>query len=109
MGTFNWAEEFKNQPTCDDILIKVRKIERVYWMCIVISIFFILGGIALIVAAPAGDIKMHNFGVFLAIYGGIILAMTEICACVKLSTLRVIWDRQNRIENEIRKSEALDL
>ena len=53
--------------------------------------------------------RLLSFGVFLAVYGGIILAMTEICTCVKLSTLRVIWDSQNRLEKEIRKSEAMDI
>ena len=109
MGSFNWAKSFEEQPTCEDILNKVRKIEMQYWIGIVCAIVMILAGIILIIAAHDGNIKKHNWGVFLALYGGIILAITEICACVKLSTLRVIWDNQNRIENELRKSEALDL
>ena len=109
MGQFNWVESFKEQPTCDDILNKIRKIEKVYWMLIPVSILFILGGIVILLVAPAGDIKQHCFGVFLAVFGGIILAMTEICTCVKLSTLRVIWDSQNRLEREIRKSESMDI
>jgi len=109
MGTFNWAKSFEEQPTCKDILNRVRRIERIYWIMGPVSIILILAGIILIVTAPENNIKMHNYGVFLAIYGGIILAMNEICTCVKISALRVIWDSQNRIENEIRKSEALDL
>ena len=109
MAQFNWAKEFEEQPTCEDILNKVRTIEMRYWIGIVCAIFMILAGIILIIAAADDSIKQHNYGVFLAIYGGIILAMSEICACVKLSALRVIWDSQNRLENEIRKSEAMDI
>ena len=109
MASFNWAKSFEEQPTCEDILNKVRKIEMQYWIGIACAIFMILAGIILIIAAPEHSIKKHNWGVFLALYGGIILAMSEICACVKVWTLKVIWDRQNRLEQEMRKSEALDL
>ena len=109
MAQFDWAKEFEEQPTCEDILNKVRKIEMRYWIGIICAIVMILAGIILIIAAPDDSIKKHNWGVFLAIYGGIILAMSEICACVKLSTLRVIWDSQNRLEKELRKSEAMDI
>jgi hypothetical protein len=109
MAQFNWAKEFEEQPTCEDILNKVRAIEMRYWIGTVCAIVMILAGIILIVAAPESSIKKHNWGVFLAIYGGIILASSEICACVKLSTLRVIWDSQNRLEKELRKSEAMDI
>ncbi|MHC4331418.1 MAG: hypothetical protein ACYSWW_25210 [Planctomycetota bacterium] len=109
MVPFNWAKSFEEQPTCEDILNKVRKIEMQYWIGIACATFMILAGIVLIVSAPEHDIKKHNWGVFLAVWGGIILAMSEICACVKVWTLKVIWDRQNRLEQEMRKSEALDL
>jgi len=109
MATFNWAKNFEEQPTCEDIPNKERKIEVQYWRGVVCAIFMILAGIILIIAAPEHDIKKHNWGVFLALYGGIILAISEICACVKVWTLKVIWDRQNRLEQEMRKSEALDL
>ena len=109
MAPFNWAKSFEEQPTCEDILNKVSKIEMQYWIGLACAIFMILAGIILIVVAPEHDIKKHNWGVFLAVYGGIILAISEICACVKVWTLKVIWDRQNRLEQEMRKSEALDL
>ena len=109
MSSFYWTKEFEDQPTCEDILNKVRKIEITYWIGIVCAVFMILAGIIVIISAPEESIKRHNWGVFLAIYGGIILAISEICACVKISTLRIIWDRQNRLEKEMRKSEAMDL
>jgi len=109
MASFYWTKEFEDQPTCEDILGNVRKIETKYWIGVACAFFMIIAGIILIILAPSDNIKQHNWGVFMAIYGGIILAMSEICACVKISTLRVIWDRQNRLEQEMKKSEAMDL
>ena len=109
MSSFYWTKDFEEQPTCEDILGDVRKIETKYWIGIVCAIFMILAGIILIVAAPENNIKQHNWGVFMAIYGAIFLAMSEICACVKISALKVIWDHQNRLEKEMLKSEAMDL
>ncbi len=69
MAAFNWAKNFEEQPTCEDILNKVRKIEVQYWIGVVCAIFMILAGIILIIAAPKHDIKKHNWGLFLALYG----------------------------------------
>jgi hypothetical protein len=32
MRFINWAESFKEHPTCEDILDKVRKTENFYWI-----------------------------------------------------------------------------
>ena len=109
MRLFNWAESFKEQPTCEDILNKIQKIERIYWIWLLLSIFVALAGIALILNAPANNLKQHSLGVFLAIDGIIQIALIKIWAHIKLSMYRIIWDSQNRIEAEIRKSEAEDL
>ena len=69
MRIFNWAEAFKETPTCDDILNKVNKIERIYWIWLLISAFVASGGVMIILFAPANDLKQHCLGVFLAIDG----------------------------------------
>ena len=42
MSSFYWTKEFEDQPTCEDILNKVRKIEITYWIGIVCAVFMIL-------------------------------------------------------------------
>jgi len=109
MRFFNWAEGFKEQPTCEDILKKVRKIEIVYWVFIVLLVLVAMSGVNIIIEAPEGDLKQHVMGLFLALLGVSQITLMKIWAHIKLSMYFTIWDSQNRIENEIRKSEAADL
>jgi len=75
----------------------------------VIFIFITILGINIITKAPEGDLKEHVMGLFLALFGIIQITLMKIWAHIRLTTLYLIWDSQNRIENEIRKSEAADL
>jgi len=109
MRFFNWAKAFKEQPTCEDILKKVRKTEITYWIFIVLFVLMTIGGINIIAEAPEGDLKEHVMGLFLALFGIIQITLMKIWAHIRLTTLYLIWDSQNRIENEIRKSQAADL
>ena len=109
MRYFNWAESFKEQPTCEDILKKVRKIETLYWIFLLLSVFIAIWGVSIMISAPTNNSKDVFFGLFLAIDGVIQIALIKIWAHIKLSMLRIIWDSQNRIEAEIRKSQAQDL
>ena len=109
MRFFNWAEGFKEQPTCEDVLKKVRKAEITYWIFIVLFVFMTIGGLNTIAEAPEGDLKQHVMGLFLALFGIIQITLMKIWAHIRLAMLYQIWDGQNRIENEIRKSQAADL
>jgi hypothetical protein len=109
MRIFNWAESFKEQPTCDDILNKVQRIERIYWIWLLLSSFVAVAGVGLILSAPENNLKIHSMGVFLAIDGCISIAVIKIWAHIKLSMYRIIWDRQNRLEAELKESQAQDL
>lgn len=109
MRFFNWAESFKEQPTCENILKKVQKIEMQYWIFLLLSVIIALWGVFIMIHAPADNLKALFFGLFLAIDGCIQISLIKIWVHIKLSMLRIIWDSQNRIENEIRKSEAADL
>ena len=109
MRLFNWAEAFKEQPTCKNILKKVKTIEIIYWICLLLSCIIAVWGILIILLVPADNTKAQFLGLFLAIDGCIQVSLIKIWAHIKLSMLRIIWDNQNRIENEIRKSQAADL
>ncbi|MHC5061675.1 MAG: hypothetical protein ACYTFK_11405 [Planctomycetota bacterium] len=109
MRIFNWAERFKEQPTCDDVLKKVRKTETVYWIYVVIFILVGLHGLNTMLQAPEGNLKEHVMGLFLALFGLIQITLMKIWAHIRLAMLYQIWDSQNRLENEIRKSQAADL
>ncbi len=109
MRIFNWAKAFQEQPTCEDILGKVHKIERIYWIWLLITGFVMFVGLALILVAPANNLKLHSFGAFLAIDGSFGIATIKIWAHIVLAMYRIIWDQNNKMEAEIRKSQAEDL
>jgi hypothetical protein len=109
MRFFNWAETFKEQPTCEDILKKVRKAEIKYWIFLVISVAVAIEGINMVIAAPENNIKRHTIGLILVIAGLINIALMKLWAHIILTTYYLIWDNKNRVEAEIRKSEAADL
>ena len=109
MRFFNWAESFKEQPTCENILKKIQTIEMLYWIFLLLSVIIALWGIGIMILVPADNLKALFLGLFLAIDGSLQVTLIKIWAHIKLSMYRIIWDSQNRIENEIRKSEAADL
>ena len=109
MRLFNWAESFKEQPTCGDILKKVRKAEIKYWIFLVLSVAIAIWGLNIVITAPENDMKRHTIGLILTIAGLINIALMKLWAHIILTTYYLIWDSKNRIEAEIRKSEAADL
>ena len=109
MRMFNWAKSFEEQPTCEDILKRVRKTETTYWIFIVIFALMLIHGFNTINEAPEDNLKQHVMGLFLALFGIIHITLMKIWAHIRLTMYFLIWDSKNRIENEIRKSEALDL
>ncbi len=109
MRFFNWAESFREQPTCENILKKIQTIEMLYWIFLLLSVIIALWGIGIMILVPADNLKALFLGLFLAIDGSLQVTLIKIWAHIKLSMYRIIWDSQNRIENEIRKSEAADL
>jgi len=109
MRFFNWAESFKETPTCEDILKKVRTIEIMYWIFLLLSIIIAVWGVMIIILAPADNLKALFLGLFLAIDGCLQVSLIKIWAHIKLSMFRIIWDRNNKIEAEINKLEAQDL
>ncbi len=109
MRLFNWAEAFKETPTCDDILKRVHKTEICYWIILLLSVFVTIGGANLIENAPENDLKQHAWGLFWAIAGIVNIAVIKLWAHIRLTMYFTIWDRKNWIESEIRKSEAEDL
>ena len=106
---FNWAKSFEETPTCEDILKKVRTIEILYWIFLLLSVIITLWGVLIMILVPANNIKALFLGLFLAIDGIIQITLIKIWAHIKLSMYRIIWDSKNRIESEIRKSEAADI
>jgi predicted membrane channel-forming protein YqfA (hemolysin III family) len=109
MRIFNWAEAFKETPTCDDILKRVRKVEIQYWIYLVISVLIAIAGINMMMEASDSDLKEVAMGLFLAIAGIIQIALIKLWAHIKLTTYFIIWDRNNTIEAEIKKSELQDM
>jgi hypothetical protein len=109
MRFFNWAESFKETPTCEDILKKVRMIEIAYWIFLLLSIIIAVWGVMIIILAPADNLKALFLGLFLAIDGCLQISLIKIWAHIKLSMFRIIWDRNNKIEAEINRLEAQDL
>ena len=109
MRFFNWAESFKEQPTCEDILKKIQKIEIIYWISLLLAVFISVLGLLIMLLTPANNLKALFLGLFLGTNGLIQIALMKIWVHIKLSMYRIIWDSNNRIEAEIRKSEAEDL
>ena len=109
MRFFNWAESFKEQPTCEDILKKIQKIEIIYWISLLLAVFISVLGLLIMLLTPANNLKALFLGLFLGTNGLIQIAMVEIWVHIKLSMYRIIWDQENRLEAEINKLEAADL
>jgi hypothetical protein len=66
-------------------------------------------GILIMILVPGNNLKALLLGLFLAIDGSIQISLIKIWAHIKLSMYRTIWDYKNRIEGEMRKSEAEDI
>jgi hypothetical protein len=109
MRFFNWAESFKENPTCEDILKKIHTIEILYWVFLLLSVIIAVWGVFIMILAPAGNLKAHVLGLFLAIDGSVQVTLIKIWAHIKLSMYRIIWDSKNRTELEIKKSELQDM
>ncbi len=109
MSFFNWAERFKETPTCDDILKRVRKTEILYWFWLVLSVCLAVWGYSILNNAPEDNLKRHAIGLLLAIVGIVNVAVIKLWAHIMLTMYFIIWDRENRIEAEINKLEAEDL
>ena len=109
MRFFNWAKNFEEQPTCEDILKKVRKTEIQYWIYVIISVLIAFGGLATIEQATEGDMKQIGWGIFLIVLGLVNVGVIKIWAHLRLVMYYMIWDRNHWIEAEIKKSEAADI
>ena len=109
MRFFNLAERFKEQPTCEDILKKVRKTEILYWVFLAISVCIAIWGYNILNNAPEDNLKQHAIGLLWAIVGIVNVAVIKLWAHIRLTTYIIIWDRKNRIDTEINKLEAADL
>ncbi len=109
MRFFNWAETFKETPTCDDILKRVQKTEIVYWVFLSLSVCIALWGVEILMNAPENSLKQHAIGLLLAVVGIVNIAVMKLWAHIRLTMYFIIWDRKNRIEAEINKLEAEDL
>ena len=109
MRLVNWAQSFKEQPTCEHILDKVAGLERAYWVWLIVSSILTLFGIFVILIAPSHDLKQHALGIFLALDGSISIMLLKIWVHVRLAMYRILWDSQNRMAAELRRSEAQDL
>ena len=109
MRFYNWAKNFEEMPTCDDVLKGVRKTERTYWLYAVICVLVVLYGISTMAEAAEDDIKEIAMGLFIAIAGFIYIAIIKLWVNIKLTMYFIIWDRNNTLEAEIKKSELQDM
>lgn len=94
MRFINWAESFKEQPTCDDILKRVRKTEITYWIFIIISVAIALGGFDVIGEAPDDNLKEVALGLAMIIIGIVNVAVMKLWAHIRLTMYFIIWDRK---------------
>ena len=109
MRFFNWSKNFEQTPTCDDILKRVRKTEITYWVYIIISIVIGLSGLGMIEEASNDDIKTIAMGVVITVFAIVQIALMKIWAHLRLTMYFMIWDRNNTMEAEIKKSQLQDL
>ena len=109
MRFFNWEQAFKETPTCDDILKKVRNTEIKYWIFQVIFVTITLAGFNILSKTPTSDLEQRAIGFLLLVLGGTHIAVMKIWAHIKLTMYFMIWDRENRLEAEMKKMEAQDL
>ncbi len=109
MRCFNWAQSFKETPTCDDILKKVRKTEITYWIFQVLCIIITLAGFNILSETPESDLKQRAIGLLLLLIGITHIAVMKLWAHIRLTMYFIIWDRENRLEAEMNKLESEDL
>ena len=109
MRVFNLAKNFEETPTCTDILKRVRNTEIIYWVYAIAFIAVFLAGFSQMTNAPKDDFKQIAIGLFWSLFAMINVAVIKIWIHIKLTMYYIIWDRNNTLEAEIRKSEAEDL
>ena len=109
MRFYNWSKTFQETPTCDDVLKRVQRTEKLYWVYMVIAILIGISGLVTIENAHESDIKQIAFGVVVTVFAIVQVALMKIWAHIKLTTYFMIWDRNNVIETELKKSELQDM
>jgi hypothetical protein len=101
-------EKHKEGLTNEEILEGVRETEKNYRKFRVIYLIMTLAGLISIVIGPDST-KPLLVGLLMGV-GGLILMMHNVTAMqIRISNLYNNWVSNNRIEAEIRKSEAADL
>ena len=74
-----------------------------------LSVGIAIWGYNILRVAPENNLKQHAIGLFLAIVGIVNLAVIKLWAHIRLMMYFIIWDRNNRMEAEMKKLDAEDL
>lgn len=107
MRIFGWAQAFNENQTIEDIPSRVHKMEVAYWVWLLLT--FLGSVVGLIMLGVASSLKVQLFGLFFALEGVTLICLIKIWAHVRLTQYWIIWDSRNRLDAEMRKSEAADL
>lgn len=112
MRLFNWVKEFEENRTITNIPAKVRSVETRYWIGVIVGLGLLWAGLFILFVSPNGNVyssKMQLLGLFFAIDGLITIFTVKICAHIRLAQFWILWDSQNRMQNEMNKMSSTDL
>lgn len=106
--TGNWADAFRQEQRFEDIPARVGKMqERYRFWTMVSSVMIVLGLLAII--GPAVPIQIRLLGLFVAVEGVVSSATVKLWVHIRLTMYWTLWERHQRLERELRQSEAADL
>ena len=102
----NWTDQFEQKHasswTQEEILERVRRLERLYWSwCVPGIVLSALGG---------GVAPIHPaIGCIFLMIGGLLVFGTKLASSNALCTFHILWDIRKREDEAVRKSEIQDL
>jgi len=96
MSILGWSKLFEERKPIEDIPGKIKKIERLHWIGMLITIPIALLGLAIVLAAPAHNIRLMLLGLFIAVDGAIMWAIAKIYVHIRLAMYQVVWQMQQQ-------------
>ena len=106
---FNWAADFKDPKTCEEILEQVGKTETQYHLTFASLFIVSMVGVCILISARANNTQVLLLGLYMMLVSFIGIVGIIVWTQLRLVMYYLIWDSQKRIEAELRRSRADDL
>lgn len=111
MRWFNWSEAYRQRPvmTGGEMLEAVEKFEHGYWPWLILAVVLHVFGLCLMLAGCFLDTRLLVVGGVMALDGSILNCTLKVVAHTRLQGLQIMMQTENRIQQELRRVDAMEL